>query len=90
MPRNLQVISTGGKWALRRSGSARATRLYSTKREAVAAGKRTAKRDGVTLYIHGRDGRVARRIGAPNQKSREIIKRGAKRYAKALKSLADK
>ena len=77
----LQVAINGrGRWCVRRAGASRASRLYGSRKEAIEAGKARAAKEGVTLYIHARDGRVSRRI----------IAEGARRYAKALKRLAAK
>ena len=55
------VTPKGGKWAVRSSGSSRASRVVSTQAEAVEIARERAKREGSELYIHGRDGRIRER-----------------------------
>lgn len=55
------VVPRDGKWAVRRSGSDKATRLFDTQRQAIAQGREIARKQGTELYIHGRDGRIRER-----------------------------
>ena len=55
------VVPRDGKWAVRRTGSYRTTKLFDTKWEAIAQGRKIARNQGTKLYIHGRDGRI--RVG---------------------------
>ncbi len=52
------VVPRGGKWAVRRAGSAKVTKKFDTQSEAIQEGRRIARRQGTELYIHGRSGRV--------------------------------
>ncbi len=56
------VVPNGGKWAVRKAGSERASRVYATRNEAIAKGKELAKNQGTELYVHGKDGRIEKRI----------------------------
>lgn len=56
------VPKANKKWAVRRTGNRRATRIYKTKTEAVLAGIKMAKNRKTILYIHGEDGRICNRI----------------------------
>lgn len=57
-----QVVERGrGDWAVRRVGSERATKVFSSQKEAVVFAREIAKKQGDTLYIHGRDGSVQRK-----------------------------
>ncbi|ASQ44792.1 DUF2188 domain-containing protein [Legionella clemsonensis] len=42
----------GGDWELRRENATRATRRFSTKQKAIAAGRRMSKNAGVELFVH--------------------------------------
>jgi hypothetical protein len=55
------VVPSGGKWSVRRAGAERASGLYATQREAIAAGRDLAKRQRTELYIHGEDGLIRER-----------------------------
>ncbi len=59
MPKgSLHVVQRDGKWAVRRSGSNRASRRYDTQEEAIKEGKKIASRDRTGLFIHRKDGRI--------------------------------
>ena len=55
------VVSRGGKWAVRKGGSDKATRRFDTQREAIAAARDLARKQRTVLYIHGEDGRIRER-----------------------------
>jgi hypothetical protein len=46
------VPNSKGEWVVRRSGSARATRVFETRHGAVKYAKRLAQKSGAELYIH--------------------------------------
>lgn len=52
------VVPRDGRWAVRRTGSDKATKKFDTQREAIARGREIARNQGTGLYIHGRDGRI--------------------------------
>lgn len=52
------VKNSSGGWAVKKGGSSKATKVYSTQREAVDAGREIAKRQKAEFYIHGRDGKI--------------------------------
>ena len=52
------VVPRNGKWAIRRSGSDKATKIFDTQKEAIVQGRRIARNQGTELYIHDRDGRI--------------------------------
>lgn len=56
--KNQHVVPREGGWAIKGAGSTRATRVFSTQREAIQAGREIARRQGSELLIHGRDGRI--------------------------------
>ena len=47
-----------GGWSVRRAGADRATRVFSTKGDAVAYARDLAKKAGSELYVHAKDGAV--------------------------------
>lgn len=55
------VVPKGGKWGVLRAGASRASAVYATQKEAVAAARTLARNQGTELYIHGRDGRIRER-----------------------------
>lgn len=58
VPRGQHVVPRDGKWAVRKSGSDRATKLFDTQKQAIKQGRAIARSQGTELYIHGRDGRI--------------------------------
>lgn len=55
------VVPSGDKWSVRRAGSARASGVYGTQKEAIDRAKKLARTEGGELYVHGRDGRIRER-----------------------------
>lgn len=55
------VVPAGGKWATRKSGSSRASKTFSTQRDAIEHARSVAKKQKTELYIHGRDGKIRER-----------------------------
>ncbi|SEM04032.1 hypothetical protein SAMN05518845_11542 [Variovorax sp. YR750] len=52
------VPSPSGGWAVKNSGSSRASKTFGTQAEAVRYGRDAAKKGGLELYVHGRDGTI--------------------------------
>ena len=55
------VVPRDGKWAVRKSGAHRVTRLFPTQLEALEAARDLAQKQGTVLYIFGPDGRIRKR-----------------------------
>jgi hypothetical protein len=60
------VPSMSGGWAVRNSGSIRASRLFDTQSEAVEFGRKAAKKEATEIFIHRRDGTVQSRSSYGN------------------------
>ena len=59
MPKkDIHIVPRDGGWAVRREGAARDSSHHDRKSDAVDAGRTTARRDGVELVTHGKDGRI--------------------------------
>lgn len=52
------VKSPSGGWAVKKGGSSKATKVYSTQKEAIERGREVAKTQKAEFYIHGRDGKI--------------------------------
>ena len=52
------VRSSDGGWAVKKGGSSKATKVYSTQKEAVTAGREIAKKQNAEFYVHGKDGKI--------------------------------
>lgn len=52
------VVPSSEGWAVRRSGSERASAVFATQDEAIQRGRELARSQGTELFIHGRDGRI--------------------------------
>jgi len=59
--KSLHVVPRNGKWAVRKAGAKKASRVYNTQKEAIRAATKAAKQEKTELYIHGRDGRIRER-----------------------------
>jgi hypothetical protein len=57
-------------WANRREGAKRVSRIFKTKAEAQAAGRKSAMRDGVEHLIQNRDGQISERNSYGNDPAR--------------------
>lgn len=67
--RSQHVLPHNAGWAVRGSGTSRVSEVFGTQQEALNRASEIARRDGVELFIHGRDGRIAERSSfekAPN------------------------
>jgi hypothetical protein len=51
-----------GRWALRRHGASRASRLFETEQEAWAEALVRAKKHGGVAWRHGQCGRIVERV----------------------------
>jgi Uncharacterized protein conserved in bacteria (DUF2188) len=60
-PKQHVVPSQGGGWAVRRSGSSRASRVFETQNDAVRYARQIAQKEGSELYVHSSDGTVRHR-----------------------------
>jgi hypothetical protein len=56
--KGVHVVPKGDGWAVKREGSGRASKVTETQREAIQAGRQTARREGAELVIHGQNGRI--------------------------------
>ena len=56
--RNQHVIPAKNGWAVKASGSPKATKVFGTQREAIERGIAIARNQKSELLIHGRDGRI--------------------------------
>ena len=61
MAKNQHVIPKSDGWAVKREGNSRATSIHDTQASAIQAARKAAKKQGVELIIHGRDGAVKSR-----------------------------
>jgi uncharacterized protein YdaT len=59
--RNQHVVPRDGRWAVKGAGSARATVVVDTQREAAERAREIARKHGTEVLIHGRDGQIRER-----------------------------
>lgn len=52
------VPNTNGGWDVKRSGAQRSSGHFSTKKQAVDAGRVISRNQGTEFVIHGKDGRI--------------------------------
>ena len=59
MPRsNIHVVPRDGGWAVRREGAQRDSSHHHTQAAATDAGRETAQREGLELFIHRPNGQI--------------------------------
>jgi ketosteroid isomerase-like protein len=58
MPKNQHVTRHPDGWQVIGAGNSRATAVFKTQAEAIAAGRKIAQNQSSELVIHGRDGRI--------------------------------
>ncbi len=63
---NVWVTRQGDSWVVRREGADRASSRHDTQREALDAGRRTARREEVELIWQGRDNKIKGRSSYGN------------------------
>ena len=56
--RNQHVVPASEGWAVKSSGAQKATKVYPTQQEAVAAARKIAVNQKAELIIHGKDGKI--------------------------------
>lgn len=52
------VKNPDGGWAVKKGGSTKATKVYTTQEEAIRHGREIARTQNAEFYVHGRDGRI--------------------------------
>jgi len=62
MRRNTQhVVKHSDGWALKKSGSSRATKVFTTQADAFDFGRSVAINQQTELFLHGRNGQIRER-----------------------------
>jgi hypothetical protein len=69
------VPNRDGNWAVRRSGSSKASRVFPTQKDAVHYARETARKEGAEMYIHRNDGTVTGRESYRSDSSESPRKR---------------
>jgi deferrochelatase/peroxidase EfeB len=63
------VVKDDDGWVVKKGGSTKATRHFSTQQEAIEWARDIAKRQKAEFYIHGRDGRIRSKDSYSNDPS---------------------
>jgi Uncharacterized protein conserved in bacteria (DUF2188) len=58
---NIHVVHKSGQWAVEAEGASDDATKFSTKEDAVAAGKEMARKGAVELLVHREDGSIGER-----------------------------
>lgn len=56
--KDLHVVPHPGGWAVKREGADRASSVHDTKKEAMDTARGQARREGVEVVDHGKDGKI--------------------------------
>lgn len=57
-PDRVHVIPSGDKWAVKREGTAKASKLYLKKKAAVKGARSLARSRAGRVIVHGKDGTI--------------------------------
>ena len=60
--KTIRVYPDGRVWVVKKDGSARASAVCDTKSEALDEARSIARNQGLSVIIHGRDGRIQRTV----------------------------
>jgi len=61
----VHVIPSDDRWAVKREGLSRASRVLRDKEKAIELARSFARKDSMEVIVHGRDGSVQKRETAP-------------------------
>lgn len=61
MPKQTHVVPTDDGWASKDTGNEKASRIFSTKQDAVDWARNHSRREGNELFIHNKDGKISNR-----------------------------
>jgi len=56
--KDIHIVPHKDGWASRKEGASRAGKVYDTQKQAQDGARPQAKREGVELVTHGRDGKI--------------------------------
>jgi len=56
--KNVHIVYHKDRWAVKRAGNQRSSSLHGTKSDSEKVGRDIARRDGVELVIHGKNGKI--------------------------------
>ena len=56
--KSIHTVRAGGGWGNKSAGASRVAKVFPTQKQAIAAGRKTAIRNGAEQKIHGADGRI--------------------------------
>jgi hypothetical protein len=59
--KNQHVVPRNGEWAVKGAGNDRATRVTSTKQQAISIAREISRNQSSELFIHGKDGKIQSR-----------------------------
>lgn len=62
--KNQHVVKADDGWAVKSGGAERASRVFATQEKAVRHAQNIAKNKNSDVIIHGRNGRIQRRVPA--------------------------
>jgi hypothetical protein len=65
-PITQHVVPHSKGWALKRGGSERATKVFTTQGQAINYGQDVSRNQGAEFFVHGRNGRIRERTSYGN------------------------
>lgn len=61
----VHVIPSDGRWAVKREGLSRASRVLGDRKKAIELARSLARKDSMEVIVHRKDGSVQRRETSP-------------------------
>ncbi|MCB0794392.1 MAG: gamma-glutamylcyclotransferase [Flavobacteriales bacterium] len=58
----VHLVPNGKSWSVKLSGAQRSDRILASKEEALKVARRIARKQGIGVIIHGRDGKIRKRL----------------------------
>jgi len=58
---NHVIPAKGGEWAVKKSGTTRASQTFDKKEDAIKYGRELSRKESTVLFIHKKDGTVQER-----------------------------
>jgi hypothetical protein len=56
------ICRAPGRWAVRKSGASKASKMFTSRRDAIVYARDIARRHGTEVYVHREDGTVSEHV----------------------------
>ena len=73
--KTVRVYPDGNVWVVKRDGVGKAAAIRDTKKEALEVAREIALNQGISITIHGRDGKIQRRVWPNEEPDEDVMKK---------------